>query len=151
MLVLTTFLLSGATAPQTCTTPPPQQSSHTGAEVAAIAIVAGVVVGTVILVEVHHSHHTIKGCVSAGQNGLQVQNDGDMKMYDLTGVTADVKVGDQVRVHGAKEKKTKGAADQIFVVEKMNKDYGPCKVSPKPPANTRAPAVTTTPATTPAP
>jgi hypothetical protein len=130
MAVVTSLIFCGAqTSTQGCANSQPAPS-HTGAEAAGIAIVAGVVVGAVVLVAVHHAHHTIKGCVSAGPNGVVVQDSGNMKVYALSGVTADVKVGDEVRVHGARAKQKKGdLGDPVFVVEKLNKDYGPCKAS----------------------
>jgi hypothetical protein len=103
---------------------------------AAIGIGAAVAVTTVVLIEVHRSHHTVKGCVSSGQNGLQVQTQDDMKTYALAGNTANIKVGDLVRFHGTKAKKVKGSAgDRTFTVEKISKDYGPCKLISGPPAN----------------
>jgi hypothetical protein len=133
---LTSFIFCGAaTTTQGCNQS--QQSfgsigPSTGEVVGAIVGVAAVItVGTIVLVEVHNAHHTIKGCVTAGPAGIQVQNEGDKKMYTVTGVTKDVKVGDRVKVHGDKEKKQKGStADQVFTVEKMNKNYGPCQVAP---------------------
>jgi hypothetical protein len=108
-----------------------------GAQVTAAAIgVGAVVVTAVVLTKVHHSHHTLKGCVISGQNGLQVQTQDDMKTYALAGDTANIKVGDLVRFHGTKVKKVKGSAgDQTFTVEKISRDYGPCKVNSGPPAN----------------
>ena len=99
-----------------------------GAQVTAAAIgVGAVVVGTIVLIEVHHSHHTLQGCVVSGQNGLQVQTQGDVKTYALSGEIANVKVGDLVRFHGARLKKVKGSAgNQTFTVEKISRDYGPC-------------------------
>ncbi len=45
----------------------------------------------------------------------------------LEGDAASVKVGDRVKLHGSKVKKTKGTVgDQVFKVEKLNRDYGPC-------------------------
>ena len=127
MAGLTSFLFCGFTAPQTCQ--PQPQPSHTGAEVAGISILAGVVIGTVILVDRNHAHHTIKGCVSMSQNGLEVQDDSDKKTYALAGVTTNTKAGDVVRLHGKKEKKAKDSAgDRTFTVEKISKDFGPCKV-----------------------
>ena len=107
------------------------------AEVTAAAIgVGAVVVGTVVLIEVHHSHHTLKGCVSSGQNGLQVQTQGGMKTYALAGETADIKVGDLVQFHGTKGKKVKDSAgDQTFTVEKISRDYGPCMLNSGQPTN----------------
>jgi hypothetical protein len=135
MIAFTLFVCCGQSAPVACT--PAPQPSHTGAEVAAVAVVAGVVIGTVVLVEVHKGHHRVKGCVSTGPNGLQIRtiNDMDSKTYTLEGVTQDVKVGDLVQVHGSKVKKVKNSiGDQTFMVEKLSKDYGPCKVNPTPAA-----------------
>jgi hypothetical protein len=133
MTLLTCLLLSGATAPQTCNTSNESIGPSKGEVIGvAVAVVGVVAIGTVVLVEVHKSHHTIKGCVLAGPSGLQVQDTSNQKIYDVTGVTANVKVGDQVRLHGNKEKKAKGATTQTFTIEKLNKDYGPCKVPTTP-------------------
>src|ERR1035441_5429626 len=75
MTCLAAFLLSGATATQSCNPPPQPIGPSTGEIVgAAVGVAAVVTIGTVALVEVHNSHHTIKGCVLAGPGGLQVQN-----------------------------------------------------------------------------
>jgi hypothetical protein len=131
LAALSSLLLSAATSPTGC-----QSTGHIGpssGEIygAAAGIAAGVVVGTVVLVEVHKSHHTIKGCVTNGPNGLEVLNEKDKKTYALTGVTANVKVGDVIQVHGSKEKKD-SSGNQDFVVEKMGRDYGQCKAEAAP-------------------
>ncbi len=124
------FLLCGDTAPASCnqTRIGPSTGEVIGVGVAAVAVV---VIGTVTLVHVHNSHHTIKGCVVAGSNGVEIRTSGEgPKTYKLTGDT-NVKVGDLVKVHGDKVKKVKGSTDdETFTVEKLNKDYGPCKVTP---------------------
>jgi hypothetical protein len=123
------FLLCGDTAPASCnqTQIGPSKGEVIGVGVAAVAVV---VIGTVTLVHVHNSHHTIKGCVVAGPNGVQIRSDNGGKTYTLAGST-NVKVGDLVKVHGDKVKKVKGSTDdETFTVEKLNKDYGPCKVTP---------------------
>jgi hypothetical protein len=103
---------------------------------AAVGISAAAAVTVVVIVEVHRSHHTVKGCVSSGPNGFQVQTQDDAKTYALAGNTANITVGDLVRFHGTKEKKVKGSAgDRTFTVEKISRDYGPCKVISAPPAN----------------
>ena len=63
MTCLAALLLSGATSPQSCNTTPqsfgnigPSKGEIIGA---AVGVVAVVVVGTVVLVEVHNSLHTI--------------------------------------------------------------------------------------------
>ena len=80
---------------------------------------------------VHHSHHTVKGCIVSGPNGLEVQNDSN-SIFELTGSTANVKVGDSYRLHGSKLKKAKHAkGNRTFLVEKVGKDFGPCPVKPQ--------------------
>lgn len=102
-------------------------------------VAAVIVVGTVVLVEVNKSHHTVKGCVTAGPDGLAVHTEGNGKTYALTGVTANAKVGDVVKLHGSKQKGQKDSAgDQDFKVEKMSRDYGPCQtVLASPPATSQ--------------
>ncbi len=50
------------------------------------------------------------------------------KLYAPKGDLADVKVGDKLNFHGSRVKKVRGdfEGSQVFVVEKINKDYGPC-------------------------
>ena len=106
---------------------------------AAIGISAAAAVTVIAIVEVHRSHHTVKGCVSSGTNGFQVQTQDDVKTFALAGNTANIKAGELFRFHGTKEKKVKGSAgDRTFTVEKISKDYGPCKLSSGPPANAPA-------------
>jgi hypothetical protein len=97
-----------------------------------VAAAAVITIGTVVLVHNHNSHHTIKGCVVSGPEGIQIQSGSgsDMKTYTLAG-DPNIKVGDLVKVHGDKVKKVKNSTDpQTFTVEKLNKDYGPCKTTP---------------------
>lgn len=149
MIVLTSFLLGGATSPQSCNTSNSQPTTigPSKGEVvgAAVAVVAVVVVATVVLVEVHNSHHTIKGCVSMGPSGLQVKDTGNQKIYNVSGVTTGVKVGDVVRLHGDKEKKKKGETDQGFVIQKISKNYGACQVTAVQAAATPSAAATPAP------
>ena len=94
-----------------------------------VAAMAAVVVGTTVGVTlaVQHSHHTLQGCISSGVDGTELRL-GDNKIYTLTGELADVKVGNRLKIHGSRVKGVKGkvAGGQVFVVEKVNKDYGPC-------------------------
>jgi len=47
-------------------------------------------------------------------------------------------VGDLVQFHGSKVKKVKGSAgNQTFTVEKIGRDYGPCKLNSGQAANAR--------------
>ena len=99
-------------------------------EVVGAAVGVGAVVAAVTIVAVNHSHHTLNGCVFAGQNGLQLRTS-DSKTYAIEGDAADIKAGDKVKLHGSRVKKTKDSSgDQVFKVEKLKKDYGPCHVTP---------------------
>lgn len=126
---LSSLLLSGASSPSSCNTSNDQIGpSNTEVYGAVAGIAAGIAVGTIVLVEVHKSHHTVKGCVTAGPEGLTVHSEGNQKVYALTGVTANVKVGDIVKLNGNKEKSQKDSAgDEDFMIQKMSRDYGPCK------------------------
>ncbi len=108
-----------------------------GGEIAGIIIGAAVVVGgtTAILVHVNHSHHQVKGCVSSSPNGLQLQTD-DKRNWLLTGNTPEIKAGDLVKLNGTKLKRPKhSTGDPTFEVEKINKDFGPCRTVPATTAN----------------
>jgi hypothetical protein len=134
-IAVISLLCSGAAGPVQCQEK--QIGPSTGEVVGTIAGVGAVVVGTVVLIEVQHSHHTVKGCVFAGPQGLEVQTQNDLRTYVLDGDTASVKTGDLVRFHGSKVKKVKDSTgDQTFTVEKISRDYGPCHAAP----NTSAPA-----------
>jgi hypothetical protein len=91
---------------------------------ASAAIVAGVTVGITLAVQNHN--HTLQGCAFTGPSGLELRTS-DAKVYALEGSAATIKVGDRLKLHGSRLKKTKDSTgNQVFVVEKLNRDYGPC-------------------------
>jgi hypothetical protein len=101
------------------------------------AVGIGAVIAIVVVVAVNSGHHTISGCVISGPNGLELQT-GDSKRYALEGDAASIKVGDRVKIHGSRVKKTKDTkGDQVYRVEKLRRDYGPCpvKISAPGPSN----------------
>jgi len=123
---LTVFLCSGATSPTSC--PSGGNIGPSNGEIIGVAVgaVAVVVVGVVVAVEVNKAHHTLNGCVIAGPNGLELVTS-DSRRYALEGDAASIKVGDRVKIHGSRVKKTKDTkGDQVYRVEKLKKDYGPC-------------------------
>jgi len=89
------------------------------------AVVAGTTVGVTYAVK--HHNHTLQGCVFSDASGLKLRTS-DAKAYTLKGDAASIKVGDSVKFHGSKVRKAKGdsAGDQVFMVQKLSKDYGPC-------------------------
>jgi len=86
------------------------------------AVIAGTTVGVTYAVK--HHNHTLQGCVSSDADVLKLRTS-EGKVYALQGATAGIKAGDTASVHGSKAKKVKGA-EPVFVVQKLNRDYGPC-------------------------
>jgi len=134
MGALIPFFCCGASAPTGCQ--PQNVGPGNGTIVAGISVIAGVAVATVVLVEVNHSHHRLKGCVTAGPNGIRLETLNDKKTYMLEGDVLDYKIGELVQLHGSKVKLTKDkGGEQVFRVDRLSKDFGPCDASPKPVAN----------------
>jgi hypothetical protein len=134
LAVLAVLFCSGASSPTGCQTNSqpigPSEGEVVGAAVGIVAVVATVVI---VAVEVNHSHHTLRGCVAAGPNGLELRTS-DAKTYVLEGDAAGIKVGDTVKLHGSKIKKTRNSTgDQVFKVQSMKKDFGPCPATSTPP------------------
>ena len=103
-------------------------TSITPGEAIGIVVGSAAAITVVTIVLVHNAHPTIKGCVTAGPDGIHLRNEGDQKIYALTGITAGVKAGEIVKIQGKKNKKQKDrAGDEEFMVTKISKDYGPCK------------------------
>lgn len=123
-----------------CTPGPTAAPANTGpgngAIIAAAVGVAAVVVlvPTIIVVE-QHNHHTVKGCLINGPNGLQIQETQDPHTtYTLEGAPVDLKVGDLVRLHGDRGPKVKKGEVRTFRVTQIKKNFGACPV-PKAPAD----------------
>ncbi len=124
---LTVLLCSGSTAPTQCQgSIGPSSGEVVGAAVGIGAVIA---VAIIVPVEISHSHHIVTGCVTTSANGLDLQTS-DGKTYALEGDAATIKVGDRVKLHGSKIKKTKDSTGPgVFRVEKLTRDYGPCPIA----------------------
>jgi hypothetical protein len=72
---------------------------------------------------------SITGCAVSNQNGLELRNESDRQTYMLIGDTGDIKAGERIRVKGKKKKKD-SSAGRTFLVEKLTRNYGPCKALP---------------------
>jgi hypothetical protein len=73
---------------------------------------------------------SITGCAAVSpDSNLSLQNEGDQQTYTLLGDTADIKPGDRIHVTG-KKRKQYPSGNREFLVEKLAKVYGPCKVQP---------------------
>lgn len=97
------------------------------------ALVATVsLIGVGVYVIIQHAH-TVKGCVSDDPNGLLLHTQ-DGKTYVLLGATTNIQADTRIKVRGRKRKKIEGVTDEpSFVVEKLDKTYGSCSVSPTAP------------------
>jgi len=98
-----------------------------GVGVAAI----GAAIGVGIYYAAHHNH-SLTGCALSTANGFELQSQGDQLTYALVGDVAGIRSGERIRVSGKKEKKSVGANRQ-FIVERLNKDFGTCKIQPATP------------------
>lgn len=103
----------------------PSKGEVAGVIVGIVAVGVAIGVGVYFLVRKSPS---VTGCAVTDRSGLELQNEGDQQRYLLTGDTANIKSGDRVKVSGKREKKTK-SGERDFLVEKVSKDYGHCKVS----------------------
>jgi hypothetical protein len=88
------------------------------------SIGAGIGLGIYFAVRPHG--HSLTGCAGSGPDGPELASENDQQTYALTGELAGVKSGERIRVSGKKGRKSAGARGQ-FLVEKLNRDFGPCK------------------------
>lgn len=74
---------------------------------------------------------SITGCARSTPNGVALLNEGDQKTYMLMGDTALLKTDERVKIKGKKKKDASGKP--TFLVDKISKDYGTCKLIPATP------------------
>ncbi|MGA8743395.1 MAG: hypothetical protein WB561_19555 [Terracidiphilus sp.] len=130
---LSAMLCTGASSPTGCSSGSssfgnigPSSGEIVGAAFGVGAVIA---VAIIVPVEISRSHHTLNGCVVTGEKGLELRTS-DAKTYSLEGDAASIKVGDKIKIHGSKIKKTKDSTGpQVFKVEMLTKDFGPCPVT----------------------
>jgi hypothetical protein len=71
---------------------------------------------------------SLHGCVASAPNSIILLNEADHQTYDLLGDIAAFKIGERIKISGKKKKDTSGK--RYFLVGKLSKNYGACKVSP---------------------
>jgi len=98
-----------------------------GGTVVVAGIGAGVVIGTVAIIELFHRKHTIRGCVSEGPDGLQIVDEKTQVKYILRGNEDSVQSGQTTAIRGRKKHKKH---QLYFLVKKVRGEYGPCGQSP---------------------
>jgi len=93
--------------------------------IVATLVAAVALVGVGVYFAVRHGH-TVRGCVADRPNGLELQMEGNQSL-GLLGATTGIRSGDRVKVTGSRKKKVNGVSDRpSFVIDKLDKDYGPC-------------------------
>jgi hypothetical protein len=112
---------------------PSKPARADGLQTTAVEVIVGIVavtavITTAVILAIRH-HPSITGCVSHGPNGPAISQGG--QTYLLTGATANLPPGEQVKVEG-KKKDTDSTGSRQFFVEKLKKDYGPCAAAPAP-------------------
>jgi hypothetical protein len=138
-LVLVAALLANAIGQQAAPKPRPAAALDGVGIKAKATLTTAAVVGAVTLIGVGvylviQRAHTVTGCVTDDPNVLLLHT-GDGKTYVLLGATTNIKADTKIKVRGTKRKTIPGVIDQpSFVVEKLNKTYGSCYVSPATPA-----------------
>jgi hypothetical protein len=105
----------------------PTKSDEVWIVVGVLAIGAAIGVGVYLAVRPHS--RGITGCASSGPNGLQLVSESDQQTYALTGDVGGIKSGERIRLSGKKRTEYADMPRQ-FLVEKLNKDLGPCTVAP---------------------
>lgn len=102
----------------------PSKGEVIGAAIGIAAAGAGIGFG---IYYVARRGRSITGCAVSSSSALQLHDQGDQQTYDLVGQLAGIKPGQRVRVVGRKQKKVPDAPRQ-FLVEKVSRDFGACKV-----------------------
>jgi hypothetical protein len=101
-------------------------------ENAAIAVVVGIVIVTatvavvVAVLVLRHKHREVQitGCVGPGAKGMRLKDERDKRIYDLSGDTAGIKVGDRVSLEG---KRTHSGTSLVFETQRVARDFGACR------------------------
>ncbi len=108
---------------------PAKASIPTGTQVVLIFVAVGAI-GAALGVGIYYAVRrspSLTGCTASGSGGgLTLHNEGDQQTFSLTGDTATIKSGDRIRVQGRKNKDSSG--NHTFRVDKLSRDFGPCKV-----------------------
>lgn len=130
--VMGALTCTGASSPTGCNTSGSNQTigpSNGELVGAAVGIGAVIAIAIIVPVEISRSHHLVTGCVMTAAGGLELRTS-EGKTYSLEGDAASIKIGDKVKVHGSKIKKSKDSTGPgVFRVETLTRDYGPCPLA----------------------
>ncbi len=88
-----------------------------------VAAIAVVVIVAVLVVHKGSEKRTVTGCVKSGADGMSVIDDGDKRLYVLSGNTAGINPGERLRLQG---QKTKNGKTLVWETRKVGADLGVC-------------------------
>jgi hypothetical protein len=118
----------GGTTGSTGTTTYAPKSYGSGAAIGiGVGAAAAVAAGILILRHRHASQGeeaTLVGCTDRSNGGAMLVDDNSKATYSLTSLSKDVKSGERVEVAGKKSQDASGK--NVFHVQKLVKDDGPC-------------------------
>jgi hypothetical protein len=126
---------AGAQSAVQSTRPVPETRLPSNGELhaALYGIIAAVVVGViVVIVLIHRSHRTdqsrmITGCVSSADKGLSLTDEGDKRIYALSGNTTGIKAGERMTLHGKKINSDDANKPLGWKTDTIVKDFGACQ------------------------
>ena len=89
-----------------------------------VAAIAVVVIVAVVVIHKGSEKRTVTGCVKSGADGMTLIDDGDRRLYVLSGNTAGINPGEQLRLQGRKIKNGKALG---WETRKVGADLGVCQ------------------------
>jgi hypothetical protein len=125
LMVIALALTLSATADAQIGAVSRQIGPNTGPIIAGIvAAIAVVVVVAVLVIHKGSEKRTVTGCVKSGADGMTVIDDGDKRLYVLSGDTTGVNPGERLRLQG---RKTKNGKTLVWETRKVSSDLGVCQ------------------------
>ena len=114
VIALASMLFCDAASPAVAE--PDGSPQISGSTVVMAGIGAGVVIGTVALIELFHRKRTIRGCVTEGPDGLQIVDEKTQVKYILRGNEDSVQPDQTAAIRGRKKhKKQMCASDGLLL------------------------------------
>jgi hypothetical protein len=89
-----------------------------------VAAIAVVVIVAVVVVHKGSEKRTVTGCVKSGADGMTVIDDGDKRIYALSGNTAGINPGERLRLQG---RKIKNGKTLEWETRRVSADLGVCQ------------------------
>jgi hypothetical protein len=123
-----TYPGSGGSTSSTSTYSSSGKSYGSGTAIAIGAVAAGGVVAAILIYRHHHATKSeaasLVGCTEQANGVTTLMDDSTKTSYSLTSLSNDVKPGERVELAGRMKQDASGK--NVFQVQKLVKDDGPC-------------------------